>query len=334
MQISRCPHIRAEIVGQVMRLVLDRPRSLNAHSLEMLCEIERLLDVANERPNVKRIVISSSRSGVFCAGGDIKAVAAYSHDCQYGLVHKYFQTNKRVLSALRSTPIEVVCLVNGICFGGGFGLSMASDVRIATQSSSFAMPEARIGFYPDVGASHFLAQMPGSVGRRLGGEALVLTALGAMECGIVDHLVDEPELEATQVALWRGAPIGEIKAPRTYGGSSITDATKALQPSGAGSLCPTSVAVADYLLSWGNEHSIDECLEYEADISLRMALRPDFVSGVTAVLGKRPLASWSPDDVDPRELAQILSCPLEVAREFAGEAGKALSVMSSDHPGF
>lgn len=308
MNVSNCADLRVTITGHVMNIVLDRPKSLNAHSLEMLCEMERVLELAQTSIQIKRIVISSSRRKVFCAGGDIKAVAGYSRDGRYDLVRQYFQTNKRVLQALRGAPAEVVCLVDGFCFGGGFGLNVASGIKIATVDSTFAMPEARIGFYPDVCASYYLARMPEHVGRAVGAEAAVLTAGAALRYGIVDRLIVGEAYEGLLGKLTEGVSIDDLTIePLDHEVSVELISQKADEIS----LCPTSVAVAEYLTVWASDKSIDECLEFEADLSFRMAIRADFVDGVTAVLGKRPMDSWSPAVLDTVELASVLDCPLQ-----------------------
>lgn len=308
MNISNCSDIHVNITGQVMHLILDRPKSLNAHSLEMLREIERLILLADVKPSIRRIVISSSRRGIFCAGGDIKEVAAYSRDKRYDLVEQYFQTNKRVLLAMRATPVEIVCLVDGICFGGGFGLNMASDVRIATRTSSFAMPEARIGFYPDVGASYYLAKMPRAVGHAVGAEAKVLCAEISEQLNVVDCLIRDENYDIVAAALCEGAQLYDLDMESDFHISEVVDT---LRSSGSGPLCPTSIAVAGYLAEWAACRTIQDCLEYEAQVSFQMAVRSDFVEGVAGVLGKNPPQSWAPDYPDAAELARILDCSKE-----------------------
>lgn len=309
MNLSNCTDLRVTITGDVMNLVLDRPKSLNAHSLEMLCEMERAIQLARDSKQVKRIIISSSRRDVFCAGGDIKAVAGYSRDGRYGLVRKYFQTNKRVLQALRGASAEVVCLVDGFCFGGGFGLNLASDIKIATVDSTFAMPEARIGFYPDVGASHYLARMPEDIGQAVGSEAAVLTAGAALRYGVVDRLIGGEDYERLLAGLTEGASVDDLRVSPFETDISFEIIS---QNKDEISLCPTSIAVAEYLAVWASDKTIDECLEFEAELSFRMAIRQDFIEGVTAVLSKLPVGSWSPAVRDTAELASILDCPLRL----------------------
>ncbi|XP_028768174.1 3-hydroxyisobutyryl-CoA hydrolase 1-like [Neltuma alba] len=94
-----------------------------------------------------------------------------------------------------------VFLINGVVMGGGAGLSMNTYFRVVTERTVFAMPEASIGLFPDVGASYFLSRLPGYfaeylglTGRRLNGEEMV-------KCGLATHFVPSEKLKLLENAL-------------------------------------------------------------------------------------------------------------------------------------
>ena len=158
-------------------VLLNRPKAINALSTTMLQELLDLLDQA-ERPDesgVRCIAISGAGERGFCAGGDIKLVAALAeageqHD---GLARRgeagdevvlgvrsctraqdYLRLEYAVDELLRRTEVPVVTVAHGLVYGGGQGLwAGAATFRVAAEDARLAMPEAVIGLVPDAGES-------------------------------------------------------------------------------------------------------------------------------------------------------------------------------------
>ncbi|XP_022634071.1 probable 3-hydroxyisobutyryl-CoA hydrolase 3 [Vigna radiata var. radiata] len=94
-----------------------------------------------------------------------------------------------------------VSLINGIVMGGGAGLSVPTRFRVVTEKAVFAMPEASIGFFPDVGANYFLSRLPGFFGEYLGLSGARLDGAEIAACGLATHFVPSTKLKSLENAL-------------------------------------------------------------------------------------------------------------------------------------
>lgn len=178
------------IEGRVGRITLNRPDALHALTTPM-CEamIEALLSWrADENVTVILIDHAPDTRG-FCAGGDIRMLAE-SGAKDGTAARRFFHTEYRLNHLIQSYPKPYVALMDGVTMGGGVGVSVHGAFRIATDKTTFAMPETGIGLFPDVGGGWFLPRLPepefgtwlALTGARLKGDGLVTA-------GIATHYV-------------------------------------------------------------------------------------------------------------------------------------------------
>ncbi|RDL43408.1 enoyl-CoA hydratase/isomerase family protein [Marinomonas piezotolerans] len=170
---------------------LAAPRTLNALSMDMIALIKLQLELWQEDPHVAAIWLEGDGTKGFCAGGNVVDVYRSLAESDDGgaFSYRYFRSEYQLDYLLSTYSKPVVCWGNGFVMGGGMGLFMASDYRIATPTSRFAMPEIKIGLYPDVGASHFLNQLPEHYARFLALTAYQVNATDACELGLATHYV-------------------------------------------------------------------------------------------------------------------------------------------------
>ncbi|KAK2997540.1 hypothetical protein RJ639_025782 [Escallonia herrerae] len=88
--------------------------------------------------------------------------------------------------------------MNGIVMGGGAGLSMHGSFRVVTEKTVFAMPEASIGHFPDIGASYFLSRLPGYFGEYLGLTGARIDGTEMLACGLATHFVLSKDLQSIE----------------------------------------------------------------------------------------------------------------------------------------
>jgi enoyl-CoA hydratase len=149
---------------------------------------------------VQCILIDHSGERGFCAGGDIRMLAE-SGAGDAVAARKFFHTEYRLNHLLFTYPKPVIAMMDGVTMGGGVGLSLPADVRIATERTTFAMPETGIGLFPDVGGGWFLPRLPGNAGLWL---ALTGARIKAADCcalGIATHYMPSEKVEAFKAAL-------------------------------------------------------------------------------------------------------------------------------------
>jgi enoyl-CoA hydratase/carnithine racemase len=155
--------VLSKILNHIAFVTLNRPAALNALSFDMIVELRALLESHAADPEVYAIVIEGAGDKAFCAGGDIRAL--YQSFIESGsLHHKFFTAEYTLDYLLYSYPKPYVVVTDGITMGGGMGIAQGSTLRVVGERTRMAMPEVAIGFFPDVGASHFLSRLPGALG--------------------------------------------------------------------------------------------------------------------------------------------------------------------------
>lgn len=170
------------------RITLNRPKAIHALNRSM-CEImtEALLAWRSD-PSVSSILIDHSGERGFCAGGDIRMIAE-SGAGDASEAKTFFLAEYRLNHLLFEYPKPITAIVDGIVMGGGVGVSEPADVRIATERTTYAMPETGIGLFPDVGGGWFLPRLPGQTGVWLALTGARLKAVDTVALGIHTHFM-------------------------------------------------------------------------------------------------------------------------------------------------
>jgi len=211
---------------------------------------------------------------------------------------------------------------DGIVMGGGAGLSIYGNTRIATENAKFAMPETAIGFFPDVGGSYFLSRIPNNLGLYLGLTGNIIGAKEMLFLGLATHfhysknignveqnyinngLVSFSEnIETTDSEL-----LNNIKFIEETFVGDIHSILKILKQSKLEfakknfdrlmNRCPMSLAVTVELLDRAKKLSLKECLEMEFQLSQNVVYRDDFNNGIEAVLvAKTYNPTWNPKSI-------------------------------------
>ncbi len=206
--------IHTEIVGGLGIITLQRPKALNALSLDMVRDLmTTLLDWESETSVQAVMLRGSSRTlpdgslapAHFCAGGDIRFMheAAMAGD---PALDDFFTEEYALDHFIHGYPKPVIAWLEGIVMGGGMGLAQGADLRVATPQIKMAMPETRIGLFPDVAGGYFLSRLPGAAGEYLGVVGQTFNATDALHWGLVDVLAD-PGWEQAFIASVRQQPL-------------------------------------------------------------------------------------------------------------------------------
>jgi len=202
---SAQPDVRAYVANRIGFLELNRPKALNALSVAMIRTMQQALDAWRDDPDVVAVVVHSPHPRAFCAGGDVR----FFHDAwQRGdrdAVDAFFIEEYTLNHAIFTYPKPYIALMHGVVMGGGMGISQAArhtgGLRVVTDSTKMAMPETRIGLFPDVGMSWFLARTPGMIGRYLAVTGATLDAAGALAAQLADVYLPDAALPALIDAL-------------------------------------------------------------------------------------------------------------------------------------
>lgn len=150
-----------EIAGGVALLAFNRPQRRNALDLVNRVLFADAVDAVCRDPAI-RVIVLTGRGGHFCSGGDIRSMKAGG---DAGISAE--AGRQRMRDALRKVELLLTCdkpvvaAVEGIAFGGGFGIALTADMIIASETARFCMSFARIGLLPDNGSLYTLPRIVG-----------------------------------------------------------------------------------------------------------------------------------------------------------------------------
>ncbi|MBG7615799.1 enoyl-CoA hydratase/isomerase family protein [Brevundimonas sp. BAL450] len=342
------PEILTRVENGLAVITLNRPKAIHALNKGM-CEamIAALLDWRDD-PAVKSVLIDHAGERGFCAGGDIRMIAE-SGAGDASEAKAFFHAEYRLNHLLFDYPRPVTALVDGIVMGGGVGISEPADVRIATERTTYAMPETGIGLFPDVGGGWFLPRLPGQTGVWLALTGARLKAADTVALGIHTHFAPSEQVEALKAALIAGpadpkavadrfaadpgpSPLSEHRnaIDRLFGHDTVEAIFAALEADGSEwalkqlsilkTKSPQSMKVSLRQIRTGaGLDSFADNMAMEYRLGGRIVRTHDFQEGVRAVIVDKDNApKWSPADLAGVTDAQLdaLFAPLPAGEEW------------------
>ncbi len=330
------PTIIARREGAAGTLLMNRPKTLNALDLAMIRSFQSALDAWAADPAVKLIIVEGAGGKAFCAGGDVRRVREQAIAGDAAAIEAFFAEEYAVNRGIATLGKPWVSLIDGVCMGGGIGVSVHGRPVVVTEAALLAMPETAIALFPDVGTSYILPKLPGAIGNWLALTGARLRGADAVHAGLASHYVPKAKLPALREALLAGdaavveqfaeTPPEAGFAPhraaidRCFGQDSVPAILAALQAEGTDwaaeqvkilrRMSPTSLSVSLELLKRGAGATLDECLEMELALGRSVVNdHPDFREGVRCVLvDKGSTPSWTPatiEEVDPEAIRAL-----------------------------
>ena len=174
----------------VVTLAFNRPQKKNAITYAMWRELATQVVELGANPTT-RVIVICGRGHDFSAGADIAEFASLRSGGSEA--RAYEAANSVAFAAIRNAPVPVIAAIRGICFGGGFGIAAACDLRLATADAQFAVPAARLGLaYPHDAMSDIVEALGPQTARYLAFTAGRIDAAAALEAGFLLETV-EPE---------------------------------------------------------------------------------------------------------------------------------------------
>ena len=331
--------VRREGAAGIIRL--NRPKAINAVTLEMFRGIDQALDEFETDPSIGLILLEGAGDRGLCAGGDIRAL--YDSSRAKGDLGKILWREEYILNArIAEFPKPYVAFMDGIVMGGGVGLSAHGAHRVVTERTRLAMPEVGLGFFPDVGGTFLLSRSPGEIGTYFGLTGQTMNGPDAIYARFGDAVVPSGSLGALRESLVNlragvnsagvkrviddfatGEAVGPVAAiqpqiDRWFAHDRMDDIVAALHRDGSelaqstlktlNEKSPRGMVVTLKLLRLARRSSsLRECLVREYRAALEVFRSDDFREGVrAAVIDKDRNPRWSPsriEDVTPDMLA-------------------------------
>jgi enoyl-CoA hydratase/carnithine racemase len=180
------PLVLTAVHNGIATITLNRSKALNALNLEMVRSMATALTEWTSDDSIIAVVLRSNSPKALCAGGDIRYFHAAATAGQFDELDSFFAEEYALNLLIATYPKPYIALMQGVVMGGGMGISATAQLRIVTDNSKLAMPETKIGLFPDVGGTHFLAQLKGHLGVYLGLTGTVMDAAAAQFAGLAD----------------------------------------------------------------------------------------------------------------------------------------------------
>ncbi len=331
--------------GTLGRITLNRPRAINALTLDMVRTIDAALSAWENDAAVCAVLLDGEGERGLCAGGDIRALYDAALAGDLAVPQAFFGAEYRLNARIARYAKPYVAFMDGIVMGGGIGLSSHGAVRIVTERSRLAMPETGIGFMPDVGGTWLLGRAPDGFGIHAALTAGQMGAADAIACGLADLCVPSSVLaelaadlaSCETAASMRACVEGHACAPppgifagaaswsaACYDSDSVEDIIAALAERDApacrqaseeiGRKSPVSLKVTLRALREApGLGSLEACLEREYRLVLAFMSSHDFREGVrAAVVDKDRAPAWSPatlEGVTPAMVESFFTAP-------------------------
>ena len=179
--------ILTRIDGHAGIISLNRPSALHALTLDMVHAMTETLLKWQSSRKVKCIIIDHAEGRGFCSGGDVAFLRTSALNDGGKAGRQFFYDEYQLNHLLFTYPKPVVAFMDGVCMGGGVGISQPARFRVATENTRFAMPETGIGLFPDVGGGWYLSRLEGRVGQFLALTGARVAGPGCLELGLATH---------------------------------------------------------------------------------------------------------------------------------------------------
>ena len=328
--------IISRVIGKLGHITLNRPKALNALTLDMVQEMTRLMVSWEADENIGAVIVDGAGDRAFCAGGDV--ILLHDSGKAGDSRAEQFWREEYILNEYISRYAKpYISLIDGFVMGGGVGLSVHGRLRIAGDNTLFAMPETGIGYFPDVGGSYFLPRLPDHAGNWLGLTGARIDKDMAYALGVANAYVPSDQHSALIDALGEASldgsdgavanvimqfvqttnPVSMPAGLSCFGEATVpailraldkqSDEWSAKQAASIRKKSPLAIMTTFEALRQGRRLNFRSAMEQELNISLGFLETQDFYEGIRAqLIDKDRNPKWSHDSVDRVNDAQSL----------------------------
>jgi enoyl-CoA hydratase/carnithine racemase len=311
-------------------VTLDRPKALNSLTRAMIGAMYAELEQWAAAPAIRAVLVKGAGETAFCAGGDVRWLYETGRRDPAGAA-EFFRGEYANNALIHRFPKPYVALIDGVVMGGGVGISVHGDFRVAGDKTLFAMPETGIGLFPDVGGGHFMPRLHDGLGLYYALTGARAKAADCMAAGIATHYAPTEKHESLEAALlstrlgahahadietvlddFSGDPghagVNDLRPQiaRHFEGYETLDALMAALKADGGDfaketldtllrMSPTSMRITFEQMKRGRRLDFNDTMKMEFRIARRVMDGHDFYEGVRAqIIDKDRTPIWSP----------------------------------------
>jgi len=322
-----------EIKGNAGVITLNRPKALNAITLNIVEQMSVQLKAWLSNEAVTHIIIKAVEGRAFSAGGDIVQLYEWGQNKDPRFM-AFYHLEYHLNTLIKEYPKPYIALIDGIVMGGGVGVSFNGSHRIVGDNVMFAMPETGIGLFPDVGGTYFLPRCPGAIGMYLGLTGARLKAGDTVFAGLATHYIPSERFGDLEAALCQSNDIesvlkdfsqpppqgvlsGQLKwIDKVFSLGSLIEIFTKLQNSDdelsaktlkiLNTKSLTSLLITFRQLSMGKTLKFRDAMALEYRLVSSIAKASDFFEGTRAVVIDKDMApKWRPNSLKNIEPEQI-----------------------------
>lgn len=257
-----------EIEGGIATVTLNRPRTMNALSEEMLAGLQQIWDTLAGDRDVKAVILRGAGDH-FCAGHNLKEMTARRADADggSGYFNDLFAVCSRMMLSIVHLPQPVIAEVQGIATAAGCQLVATCDLAVAAEDARFATSGVNIGLF----CSTPMVALSRNIARKQAMEMLLLgefqSAARAVEMGLINRAVDRVDLAETS---------------RTFARTIVDKAPKAIK-------------IGKEAFYRQDEMSLEEAYAYAGAAMADNMMAQDTKAGIDAFIAKKPMPKWRGD---------------------------------------
>jgi enoyl-CoA hydratase len=193
--------LEISVDGHLGVIALNRPEAINALSRGMIEGITETLERWCSEAQVRAVLFEARGTRGFCSGGDVRAVRALAVEGRHAEVEAYFAAEYAMNLLITTYEKPVIAIADAIVMGGGIGIAGHAAFRFTTPEARFAMPEAGIGFFGDVGVNHILSKAPAHRALLFLMSGMAVGAADALALGLTDCAVKPERIGELRAAL-------------------------------------------------------------------------------------------------------------------------------------
>lgn len=332
---AETPLLKFEIKNRLGLLTLDNTSRRNAITSGMRQKLMATYKECVQNPDIYAIVTQSADQDFFSAGTDLREVQL-SYAQSEGEAKELFKEEYEAIWGIECYTKIIIPMINGPVMGGGIGITQHVTHVVAGENYTWSMPEVKIGFFPDVGITHLLARMPGSIGTYLGLTGRAINRHDARYLGLLEFCIDTKEWPGIIGALQEAEPVDpmldKLNLPieasdieklepviaSVFGEATveaIIEALKSIDPAhkswaddvleDLAAASPTSLKVTLQAIHRAKTLGLDETLQQDYQLVKAFLQGHDFMAAITARLIDKTNPVWKPSELTDISKAQI-----------------------------
>jgi enoyl-CoA hydratase len=344
--LSEALGITFEEIDRAGVVTLDRPARLNALNRQMFEALTAHYRRWAPAPHIYGVVMQSAHPTVFCSGGDLKVLQEWGEQGARQAIREFYRAAYSHVWVLEKFIRPNVPLVNGLCLGGGIGISLYGTHCVAGEGYRFGMPQVGIGFLPDIGGTYFLPRLLGKTGLYLALTGRLIGPADAYRQRLVSHFVPAAHFHVIKDALADNHPIDRLldglhrdpgegdlvrhtplidrafAAPSVEAILAALDAEEGVDAAFANDTAaeirkksPTSLKIAFAQMQRGRSLDLTSALKLEFRLASHVIGSHDYHEGIAArIAGKGRTPEWQPatlEAVDDAAIDRLFSTPAE-----------------------